>query len=232
MQSTLAEQAELFRSELQGCLARVGSFLASAEATLGRVPVMPSVSPLTKSDADSVDEVKADIYGCFSPRLCTSPLSAASVTVSEATEAPVLHIMPELQEVCGKSPMVLPMEMGPLEALVVATVPSPPPSEPCQPGAFEDSGCSVVSASLTSVDRGHMVSLNDEVDDACVLAPNSDALFAKELCDLLVRLEAAIPGYGKDIACALAGEASAGVIMKVEKSLRRVRKKRRVARKA
>jgi hypothetical protein len=41
-----------------------------------------------------------------------------------------------------------------------------------------------------------------------VLAPNSDALFAKELSDLLVSLEVAIPGYGMEIARVLVGKAS------------------------
>jgi hypothetical protein len=58
-----------------------------------------------------------------------------------------------------------------------------------------------------------------------VLAHSSDALFAKELCGLLASLEAASPGYGKDIACVLAGKASKEIIRKVEKSLRTKRKK-------
>ena len=61
-----------------------------------------------------------------------------------------------------------------------------------------------------------------------MLVPNSEALFGKEVCDLLVDLEAACPGYGKDIASVLAGTASDGVFMKVEKSLRR-RARRKLA---
>jgi hypothetical protein len=38
-------------------------------------------------------------------------------------------------------------------------------------------------------------------------------------------LEAASPGYGKDIACVLAGKASKELIRKVEKSLRTKRKR-------
>jgi hypothetical protein len=38
-------------------------------------------------------------------------------------------------------------------------------------------------------------------------------------------LEAASPGYGKNIACVLAGKASKDIIMKVEKSLSTKRKK-------
>jgi hypothetical protein len=62
-----------------------------------------------------------------------------------------------------------------------------------------------------------------------VLAHSSGAFFAKELCGLLASLEAASPGYGKDIACVLAGKASKDIVRKVEKSLRKVslRSKRR-----
>jgi hypothetical protein len=64
-----------------------------------------------------------------------------------------------------------------------------------------------------------------------------DALFAKELCGLLASLEAVSPGYGKDIDCVLARQASEDLIMKVENSLKKVvirgkRRKRGVGRKA
>jgi hypothetical protein len=52
-----------------------------------------------------------------------------------------------------------------------------------------------------------------------------EALFAKQLCDLLVSLKAAIPGNGKEIACLLTGKDSRGNIKKVKKSLRSKSKK-------
>ena len=55
---------------------------------------------------------------------------------------------------------------------------------------------------------------------------HSEALFGKEVCDFLVDLEAACPGFGKDIASVLAGTASDGVFTKVEKSLRRRARKK------
>jgi hypothetical protein len=64
----------------------------------------------------------------------------------------------------------------------------------------------------------------DFVDIGGVLASNSKALFGKELCDLLVSLEAANIGYGKKIACVLAEKASKDLIRKVLKSLRNRRK--------
>ena len=54
---------------------------------------------------------------------------------------------------------------------------------------------------------------------------------------MLVNLEEACPGYGKDIACVLAGKVSEDVIRKVEKSLLKAaikgkRRKRGISRKA
>jgi hypothetical protein len=37
--------------------------------------------------------------------------------------------------------------------------------------------------------------------------PNPDALFAEEICDLLSKLDVAIPGLGRAIACLLTGTA-------------------------
>jgi hypothetical protein len=54
------------------------------------------------------------------------------------------------------------------------------------------------------------------VDSGGVLAPNSEALFGKELCDLLVNLDTASLGYGMKIACVLAGKAFEDMIKKVE----------------
>jgi hypothetical protein len=110
---------------------------------------------------------------------------------------------------------MLPMEVGSFEALAVATATSPLQSEPCQSEPCQ---------------------LPTYADNGGVLAPSSNAIFAKELCGLLASLEAASPGYGKDIACVLAGKASEDIIRKVEKSLSKVslwnkRRKRGVAKK-
>jgi hypothetical protein len=127
--------------------------------------------------------------------------------------APLLQITPELNELCGDPSVV-----------VVSSTPSPPPSGPCHTLAHVDSGGLDASVSLPSMDD--VVSLSDEIAEIGVLAPNSEALFAKELSDLLINLEAVSPGYGMDIACVLAGKASEDMIKKVEKSLRSKRKKR------
>jgi hypothetical protein len=60
------------------------------------------------------------------------------------------------------------------------------------------------------------------VDSGGVLAHSHESLFGKELCGLIASLEAASPAYGKDIACVLTGKASENIIMKIEKSLRKV----------
>jgi hypothetical protein len=141
-------------------------------------------------------------FGCFSPhaRPCTGPHCDVPVAYeSEDTDeimTPVMEIMPELQELCGKpSPSMSMVELGSLESVAVAMTSLPP-----------------ASAEPNFVDTGG------------VLAPNSKALFRKELCDLLVSLEAANLGYGKDIACVLMGKASKGLIRKVKKYLRSRRK--------
>jgi hypothetical protein len=89
-----------------------------------------------------------------------------------------------------------------------------------------DSGGLDASATLPSVDIGHVVSLSDQIAETGVLAPNSEAIFAKELSDLLVSLEDASPEYSIEIACVLARKASEDMIKRVEKSLRSKRKKR------
>jgi hypothetical protein len=124
--------------------------------------------------------------------------------------APVLQITPELHELRVESSVMLPIEVGSFEALAVATATSPLQSEPCQLPTYADNGG--------------------------VLAPSSETIFVKELCGLLASLEAASPGYGKDIACVLARMASEDIMRKVEKSLSKVsvwnkRRKRGIAKK-
>ena len=85
--------------------------------------------------------------------------------------------------------------------------------------AFVYRGDLDTSVTLSPATIGHVVSLSDEVNKVDVLAPNPEDLFAKELCDLLVSLEVACPGYGKEIACLLMENDSRDKIKKVEKSL-------------
>jgi hypothetical protein len=136
---------------------------------------------------------------------------------------PVLQIMPELRELREESSVVLSMELGSVESLAVAMTPSPPSSETSQPPVSVESGGLDASAILPI---GHVVSLSNEVVDAGVLTPTSEALFGKELSNLLVSLEAVSPRYGIEIASVLTGTTSKDIIRKVEKFLRCKRKKR------
>jgi hypothetical protein len=170
-------------------LARIGDSLGSLEACTSRgLGLTPSLAsfPLDSTEQKSSVVEEEHLYGCFSPHgsLRSSPQPDVS-TASESEEinrimAPVLQITPELHELGVESSVMLPMEVGSFEALAVATVTSPLQSEPCQLPAYADNGG--------------------------VLAPSSEAIFAKKLCGLLASLEAASPGYGKDIACILAGK--------------------------
>jgi hypothetical protein len=62
-----------------------------------------------------------------------------------------------------------------------------------------DSGGLDASATLSSIAVGTMVSQSDKVDEAGVLAP----LYGEKLCDLLVSLEAASPGYSMELLASL-----------------------------
>jgi hypothetical protein len=103
---------------------------------------------------------------------------------------PLLQITPDLNNMCGEPSVV-----------VVSTTPSPLLSDPCQTLAHVDSGGLDASDSLPSMDIGQVVSLSDEIVEIGVLAPNFEALFAKELFNLLFNLGAVSPGYGMQIAC-------------------------------
>jgi hypothetical protein len=152
--------------------------------------------------------------------------------------APVLQIMPELQELCGeRSPSMstLHLQEDPLGTSTVAsTQPSLEPSyhvDKIMPKLQELCGESSMVPMVELGSLGSVVAAmtpsppsSEFVDTGGVLVPNSETLFEKELHDLLVSLEAASHRYGKDIACVLAGKASECLIRKVEKSLRNRRR--------
>jgi hypothetical protein len=83
------------------------------------------------------------------------------------------------------------MELGSLEALEVSMTPSPPLSEPCKPLVFVDTGG--------------------------VLAPNSEVLFGKKLCDLLVSLKAVSTGYDKKITSVLTRNDSDDILIRLKR---------------
>jgi hypothetical protein len=192
-------------ASLKLLLAHVGDSLEPTEACssggheLATVQVSLALGSVEEKSSVVEEEY---LYSCFSPR--GSPGQSLQPVVSAASEsegidetlAPVLQITPERHELLGDSPAVLPLALCSFETLEVAMTPPPPQLEPCH--------------SLSSLDC------------EAVLAPSSEALFAKELCGLLASLEAASPGYGKDIDCVLAGKASEDMFRRVQKSLKRV----------
>jgi hypothetical protein len=108
LQSILVEQAELLRFELQGCLARVESFLVRAKAALGRPRVASDVSPPSKLHVNSTNDREACLYGNFSPRarpyssLQPVGLVASKIKGINGVINLVMQIMPKLQEICGE----------------------------------------------------------------------------------------------------------------------------------
>jgi hypothetical protein len=76
-----------------------------------------------------------------------------------------------------------------------------------------------ISQPLDFVDHGV------KVNEAGALAPNSEALFAEELYNLLVSLEVAIPGSGKEIARLLSEKVTMGAMKKVKEYRRHLSKK-------
>ncbi|KAM3294795.1 hypothetical protein ACQJBY_037589 [Aegilops geniculata] len=70
-----------------------------------------------------------------------------------------------------------------------------------------------------SIEQPKVMPVSDMTIEPIVLAPtsNPDALFAKELCDLLASVEVARPGLGRSIACLLTGTPIRGKQKKVGK---------------
>jgi hypothetical protein len=64
----------MLRTELQGCLARVHSFLVRVRADFGMDPVALRVS-LSELHISSMDNEEMCLYGCLSPhaRVCLLP---------------------------------------------------------------------------------------------------------------------------------------------------------------
>jgi hypothetical protein len=116
--------------------------------------------------------------------------------VTDGIMAPVMLIMPELQELCGESVPPQSMVHNEVDSLGPLEVASATPS-------FE------TSKSLVS-----------------------EAVFAKELSDLLVTLEVAIPGSSKEIASLLSEKAAGDKIKRVKEYLRGKSKKSNATRKA
>lgn len=226
------------------------------------IPVFVDVDAVVVIASTTADEAidgkalgKSDVvgeqclFGCLSPRASPSPQPDVPVPFERDEDIdgimPVIQIMPDLQELCeDRSPplSLVHLQVDSLATLEVAS--TPPPMEACRSGGNiveEDalvlgSSEDLAVATTPTPPQPEPCQSLASLDSRGVLAASSDALFAKELCGLLASLEAACPGYGKDIACVLAGKASETMIRKVEKSLKKViirgkGRKRAIARK-
>jgi hypothetical protein len=140
------------------------------------------LSPIDEVGVGSVGDIGVELYGCLSLRVgaISSVLSALplvpSATEGEAIDdvvAPVLQVMPDLQELCASPSLPLSVERVKVDSSMIL----------CSP-----EGSDVTSTSIPPSP-----------------ALNPDALFAKELCDVLSSLEDAVPGCGRAIACLLIG---------------------------
>jgi hypothetical protein len=137
--------------------------------------------------------------------ICGEPISLKVVSIGTSAVADIIDVVPKLQELCGEPSVVMLKEMG---QLGVSTVPMTP------------------SSPLL------VVPLGGEIGEVGASAPDSETLFAKELCDLLISLESVCPGGGKEIVDILATKDSRGITKKVKKSPRSKCKKSDMARKA
>ena len=135
----------------------------------------------------------------------------------------MLQIMPELRELCGGSVLPLSVEqlkVDPPEISIVAL----PPSSPLESSQIPDAkGCGDLDVAVSAIPLPatveHVMPVSDMSTEPSVVAPtpNPDALFAKELCDLLTSVEVAKPGLGRSIACLLTGTPIRGKQKKVGK---------------
>lgn len=210
LQSSLAAQTE----RMQDYFARFESFLERAESALSRLCLLPVVKktiptsrPPSEVGVSSTEDMGAELYGCFSPRGGDSSSSLSSlppvqsIVEGEAiamTVAPVLQIMPDIQELCVSPSLPLSVEHMKVDLPMTSCV---------QP---------VSDAPLSGVQLEVNLPKQSDVPIRQSASHNSDVLFAKELCALLSSVEVAIPGCGRAIACLLTGTTIKGKGNKVD----------------
>jgi hypothetical protein len=135
--------------------------------------------------------------------ICGEPASLKMVSIGTPAVADITDVVPDLQEQCRELSVMMLKEMGPLGVSAVPETPSSPLL---------------------------VVSLSGEIGEVGASAPDSETLFANELYDLLISLESACLGGGKEIVDILTAKDSRDIIKKVKKSLRSKCKKSAMAR--
>jgi hypothetical protein len=104
-----------------------------------------------------------------------------------------MQVTPELQEMCGKLVVPLSDEKPKVDSLEISDV-----ALSSHALDFEESGDVVLPKFI-----GHVVPVGDVVDTSTAVARVPGSLVAKEICDVLATLAAAIPGSSKTIGCLL-----------------------------
>ncbi|KAE8768945.1 hypothetical protein D1007_59531 [Hordeum vulgare] len=180
LRSTLSDQSKL----LQVLLARVGSFLERADDALVKLSLWPTPlatvltprSPIV-SCVGSTEDMRTELFGCFSPRVgvSSSSLSAlplvSTTAVGEAIAmvgAAVLQIMPELQQLCVRPASPLSVEHMEVDSLAISCEDHDSPMS-CEQLEVPESIVSMVSVRDVVVS---VVSMADDVEAVSMLAPD------------------------------------------------------------
>lgn len=148
---------------------------------------------MTDTDVDFADERVAELYGCFSPhaRASSSSLpalpSAPATSMGDATTvvmAPVMQIMPELQQMCEEPVSQLlgeHLQGGSLVPSVVALAPAPTTPGPSQASLYEEKSCRDSSVMHSPKPIGLMVPVGEDIVVAgvvcLILGPSSPPSF-------------------------------------------------------
>ena len=100
--------------------------------------------------------------------------------------APVMQIMPELQQMCEEPVLSLlgeHLQGGSLVPSVVALAPATTTPDPSQASLYEEKSCHDSSVMHSSKPIGLMVPVGEDIVVAGVVVPNPGPLFAAKLCD-------------------------------------------------
>jgi hypothetical protein len=165
-------------------LERAEDALRKLSLELAMLKITPTLPPPSVIEIGSGEDMGVELYDCFSPCVGdSSPLSSALPSVPSTTEGEaIVTVVPPVLEIMPELQELCESSVLPLSVEHVK-VDSP--------------------MALSLPERSDVVSMT--VAPLPILSP--DALFAKELCDVLSKLEVDIPGCGRAIACLLTGTA-------------------------
>ncbi|KAE8814108.1 putative LRR receptor-like serine/threonine-protein kinase [Hordeum vulgare] len=205
---------------MQCWMLRMKNFIERAEdAPGGLYQALLLLHTLVVPEGNFEVERRARLHGRLSPRARTSSLLSASKGLNKyVVVTRVLQMMRELQDLCGDPVQPLSVEQlrvvpdrsrlkssqtldaeecGGLDVAISRS----PKSIGCQASALD------VAALCSFVPIEQVMPVSGMNTEPSVLAPspNPNALFAKELCDLLTSVEVARHGLGRSIACLLTG---------------------------